>query len=389
MSDTPIARVSTEAEGSDAGEEIRIDSKKVKKYEKRSAKGDISTRVMYAELRRLRVAHPEVSVVVRAEASRAESVHDLNIEEVTELITSIVQDVATSKYFHIRNKGAIQHVSLVHVSDCDLDDAELRDAMGAFSVVRLARHPGEVLFLPRQLLSTPIDVNAPAPTRVKLTLEDCVLDKDALKLWGFPSPATAAEAGDCSPDSLSAPLSSTQSSSAGALTSIGVDRGRSSPAEEGVADDETDPPRAKSPRLSLEDHSSVKGALAWAFPSPALASASLQLITRIDARSGCAYRATLSRDSTEYAMLCASIPSPSSSGSGNVALPLAAVAIDCEMCDTKNGLELTRVSLVSLSGELLLDTFVKPADEIVDYRSQWSGVTSEVLRCVTHSIEQV
>jgi RNA exonuclease 1 len=58
------------------------------------------------------------------------------------------------------------------------------------------------------------------------------------------------------------------------------------------------------------------------------------------------------------------------------------------MCDTKNGLELTRLSLVDGNGFLLLDMYVRPALPITDYRSQWSGVTADIMDNVTHTLQE-
>lgn len=64
-------------------------------------------------------------------------------------------------------------------------------------------------------------------------------------------------------------------------------------------------------------------------------------------------------------------------------------AIDCEMCDTCNGMELTRVSVLTYEGIAVLDTLVKPKDAITNYRTQFSGISEELLRDVTVTLEQV
>ncbi|XP_052893422.1 uncharacterized protein LOC128301132 [Anopheles moucheti] len=64
--------------------------------------------------------------------------------------------------------------------------------------------------------------------------------------------------------------------------------------------------------------------------------------------------------------------------------------IDCEMCGVAGGKSvLTRVSIVDESGNVVYDKLVKPAEKIVDYRTQFSGVTQSMLRNVTTTLADV
>ncbi|KAH3864150.1 RNA exonuclease 5-like [Dreissena polymorpha] len=65
-------------------------------------------------------------------------------------------------------------------------------------------------------------------------------------------------------------------------------------------------------------------------------------------------------------------------------------AIDCEMIQTKaSKMDLARVSIVDENLQVVYDSFVKPRAPVIDYVTQFSGITEEILAPVTTRVEDV
>lgn len=83
-------------------------------------------------------------------------------------------------------------------------------------------------------------------------------------------------------------------------------------------------------------------------------------------------------------------PPESEVQNGSVTAGREVLALDCEMCITEGGKsELTRISLVGWDGEVVLDELVKPELPIINYLTQFSGITKEMLDPVTTTLTDI
>ncbi|XP_019645760.1 PREDICTED: RNA exonuclease 1 homolog [Branchiostoma belcheri] len=64
-------------------------------------------------------------------------------------------------------------------------------------------------------------------------------------------------------------------------------------------------------------------------------------------------------------------------------------ALDCEMCYTYGGMELTRVSVVNWSNKLVYETLVKPENKVIDYNTRFSGIKAEDMIGIETTIRDV
>uniref|UniRef100_A0A7S3HDU8 Exonuclease domain-containing protein n=1 Tax=Spumella elongata TaxID=89044 RepID=A0A7S3HDU8_9STRA len=69
--------------------------------------------------------------------------------------------------------------------------------------------------------------------------------------------------------------------------------------------------------------------------------------------------------------------------------PLEMVALDCEMCTTSQGLELTRLTVLCPLNGVVYDTLVRPESDITDYHTEFSGITQDQLVNVTTTLKDV
>uniref|UniRef100_A0AAV2MQR4 Exonuclease domain-containing protein n=1 Tax=Knipowitschia caucasica TaxID=637954 RepID=A0AAV2MQR4_KNICA len=64
-------------------------------------------------------------------------------------------------------------------------------------------------------------------------------------------------------------------------------------------------------------------------------------------------------------------------------------SLNCEMCYTIHGLELSRVTVVNSSLQIVYDTFVRPQNEVIDYNTRFSGISQEDIVQHCHQLKEV
>ncbi|XP_063832290.1 RNA exonuclease 1 homolog [Ostrinia nubilalis] len=64
-------------------------------------------------------------------------------------------------------------------------------------------------------------------------------------------------------------------------------------------------------------------------------------------------------------------------------------SLDCEMCYTTHGLDLTRVTVINSKCKVIYETLVKPLHPIIDYNTRYSGITEEQMAEVKTTLLEV
>nr|CAI5850402.1 unnamed protein product [Callosobruchus analis] len=67
----------------------------------------------------------------------------------------------------------------------------------------------------------------------------------------------------------------------------------------------------------------------------------------------------------------------------------AVYALDCEMCYTTKGLELTRVTIVDVECKTVYESLVKPLNPIIDYNTRFSGITKDQMDRTSTNLLQI
>lgn len=75
---------------------------------------------------------------------------------------------------------------------------------------------------------------------------------------------------------------------------------------------------------------------------------------------------------------------------GSITAGRSILAMDCEMCRVEGGeMALTRISLVGWDGTVVMDEFVMPKKQIIDYLTPYSGITPAKLENITNTLDDI
>ena len=407
-----------------------LEAGKLKKIKKRASKGMVVTNKQYLESLAYNVTWAKSAISVRGDKTREKSPHDLNAEDVQNCLLSVLTDREPSKFFYMANKAFIRQVVFLNFTEySDEIHSELvfpsAQQHGKPVVVRVSKQTYKTTSLQYEALRVPIQggiigsTDSSAPT----SLAGYLVPPGMMNLLGYPmvcsdtrgsSGVTSAigeagtEAGEAKEAeqtsiactrAITAAVPNTREHSDSVTHAMcgdgspAVKRAKVDHAEEAenpsTLNPLTAPPSLVPPVLSFTCGDTSKGGagvLQGCVPRADEAAALLGKLRPVRVRRGSQvlpqafYR-------TEEAMSL-------TVGSGGSSSPKDrsvhdVLAIDCEMCDTVHGLELTRFSCVDGQGRVLLDTLVRPDDDIVNYRSEFSGMNKEVLAGVTVTLAQV
>lgn len=64
-------------------------------------------------------------------------------------------------------------------------------------------------------------------------------------------------------------------------------------------------------------------------------------------------------------------------------------SLDCEMCYTTQGLDLTRITVIDSTCKVVYETLIKPLHPIIDYNTRYSGITEEHMANVRTTLLEV
>lgn len=388
---------------------------KLKKLRKRAINGEINTIENYKQCIASGITG-NVKFQIIIDKSRKDAHHNLNITEIRDIVLGIIQGRQLPRCIEIKNKCFIRNIFLLHFNDAidpkkALMSLHCNASKNESYSVRISKNDIEdIIPLPYKLLTISNDqiddITGNRKKKPKLkqneaetfdneesenegnepdineVLEKYILSNGQMRAWNYP---------------------------------VKLEESVKHKVDENILELVTN-------RLKNERSDCLNGLMKGYLPTMSQSSELLlelinnnEMFTVADGDAKCnGFLQTYSKSSAIYSKLCSIISIPEgdvdandsigdndsdkhhNEGSDEVhsddndeeTLDIDIIAVDCEMCDTINGIAITRLTLVDHNCKVILDTYIQPDATITNYRTQWSGVTEENIKSVTVSIFQ-
>eukprot|EP01035_Chromulina_nebulosa_P018126 gene18126-23780_t len=325
-----------------------VSTVRYKKLYKKVVKGELTTEELYKECMKLGIKG-KASVEIIKDKSREFAKQDFRVQDIRSVLLSVLFNESIPKFIHIKNKPYIRDVIVMNIQDIDDPDRELSElSSNDIYSIKISNSSDHSPRFSTKLLSysneETVDDNEQtvATTDPSNKYNQYILSESMLRFWGYPMP----NLDNCLDQSCK---------------------------------------RQRLEEMSaLVTETETSGVSTGIIPSHSTTNQLIKLLQSIDVvmkdNTSSGFYRTLDRDGEVYDLITYD----------KSIQPFTIASIDCEMCDTTNNrLEVTRVSIVNENNVVLLDTLVKPSAPITNYRTEFSGITEELLAPVSVSLAQV
>jgi hypothetical protein len=411
----------------------------LKKVRKRASKGLVNVYSQYLSSVENNIHWAKSSIAFKL-SDRKKCTHDLNAEEVRELLVSACTDAHHGRYFDVHNKSYLRQIVFIHLTEYDSDHHTqsignffgLADKNTQILNVRVTKGGKRVTHIAQEIMQVPlkaleieaddeIDNNNEDKDKKKTkfktkmkdkvkTLYDYRVPEGMLSLLGYPRPIinTSHEVNlieNMIPDNVHVSDMKFVNKDTVSCENIKEENTNHDVDSKNIKEIITEQVYDIPTYLIFDKNDNSKGGIGVLKGNIPTVAETESILSKLDTVpveiSGRKQWGTSARQDNFYTtnversqLMIQPSGAEEDKGVGNSysynhPLPQKVIAIDCEMCDTVHGLELTRLSVLAEDGQVILDTLVVPDTPIIDYRQQYSGISAQVLEGVNVTLAQV